>query len=402
MSYYTLRLGDKLRSYTTGARKKLSDSVIFAKIIVFSLKTLLSKLIAHQAKSGCLNIGIILSGGIGDQMISAQWSRAFLERLHQDKCNCHVVFLVHNLKHGAMLTDGMAGDYQVLSYKKLAVLKFDLLLDADYFVKVLHVNHGAVRQHDPNLAKDILKAEEFTRTMWLLAPASSHFQLMNYALYKGWSRYDLMGACGLCDFGRDSKTYFKLDDVAVKDTLAKYGIDRPFITIHTGVGDIPNNANNEEERLYLRRNATRCIPKSLGESIVSKLHELSSDYMIVQVGDNSSHVLEDTDLNLCNKISFDESLNLIYAAAAHIDNDAGLIHLRHAMNKRSVVLYGPTDGRFVGYHQDINLQGNCQPCMWLTQDWNTKCPAGHDGAKCMHSISATEVAQGALQIASQS
>ncbi len=64
------------------------------------------------------------------------------------------------------------------------------------------------------------------------------------------------------------------------------------------------------------------------------------------------------------------------------------------MGKSAVVLWGPTSGAIVGYDDDVNLQGSCKPCAFLTPDWNTSCPRGYACAQCMTTIQAADVVAG--------
>lgn len=398
MTYYGYRLIEKIKTYITKSGKEFSSFKIFSKIFAFSLNNLISHIFAFKPKSHKLNIGFIFSGGIGDQVISAQWVKVFIERLLANNCEFYSVLMFPNKQTGNMLVAGFKGIDLIESRHYLYFHKFDLLIGVDQFAKIFKINDRAVSKYAPFLKEDLSKALEFTRRYGLLSYYNYHYQLMNLAVTKGWNRYDLMGACGLCDFNRQSPVYFQIEQSSVTETCKKFNLPSSFITIHSGVGNVPVSEQSEEAKKIARRNASRCIPLELGNQIVAKIHELQPDLKIIQIGDESGYFFEGVDLNLCGKTSFKESLDLLYESLVHIDNDAGLIHLRHVMGKRSVVLYGPTDARFVGYDTDVNFQGNCRPCMWLTEDWNTVCPAGFSKASCMYSIKASEVAKAVLDL----
>ena len=397
MSYFTWCLVNRLNHYAT-AEKQRSNLKVFYHTLELGVKFGMASLLARKANKRVLNLGFIFNGGIGDQVIGAQWVRAFLSRLASENCDFFSLFFVPKTKSAELFIAGMPGKFKLLNHRYIKKYKYDLLLEVDQFIKVFSINKAAIQRFAPFLAAEIPQAQKLTRELWPLMDANHHFQLMNYSLRKGWNRYDLIGACGLCKYDRHSPGYFAVDPEAVQATLDKFKLPKIFVTMHTGVGGIPEKAKSPEELLKMRANATRSIPKSLGDAFVKELKSIRPDLMLIQIGDNSSQIFAGVDLNLRGKTTFQESLHLLYAAAAHIDNDAGLVHIRHAMGKRSVVLYGPTDGRFVGYDSDLNLQGNCRPCMWLSADWNTRCPAGYKCAECMQSIDPRLVADAAVRL----
>ena len=67
---------------------------------------------------------------------------------------------------------------------------------------------------------------------------------------------------------------------------------------------------------------------------------------------------------------------LLKNSLLHIDNEGGLVHLRHALcAKKSIVLFGPTSDLFYGYAENENVRSNVceEPCEWENAKWNTWC-----------------------------
>ena len=399
MSYFISRLADKVRSYEV---KNLSDFLVFLKINVFSLKTLIIKLLQVKPAPKALNIGFIFSGGIGDQVISSQWVKVFIEKLIYQKISFYSVLMFPKEKNGKLITYGLPRVDKITTRSYLNFHKFDLLIGVDQFVKIYSVNFKSLNKYANSLVKDIKKAQIFTKDLIHFSSHEYHYSVMNYALIKNWNRYDLMGACGLCDFGRKTTPFFYIDKDKRQNILEKFNLSKiNFITIHTGVGDIPNNGISDlSNKNNIKQYATRCIPLSLCGEIIKLLKIKLPNVCIVQIGEPDGLIIKNVDLQLVGKTSFEESLYLLNASQCHIDNDAGLIHIRHAMNKRSVVLYGPTAGDFVGYETDINIQGFCTPCMWLSADWNVNCFKGYKEASCMSNIDANKVVEGVRVILS--
>lgn len=397
MSYFISRLADKVRSYEV---KNLSDLLVFFKIIIFSLKTLFVKPLQLRSSSKALNIGFIFSGGIGDQVISAQWVKVFIEKLISQNISFYSVLMFPKEKNGKLITCGFPRIDKIATRRYLNFHRFDLLIGVDQFVKIHSINYKHLNKYANVLVKDIQKAQSFTKDLIHFSSHEYHYSVMNYALMKNWNRYDLMGACGLCEFGRKTVPFFYIDRDKEQKVLEKFNLKQTnFITIHTGVGDIPNNGISDlSNKNNIKQYATRCIPLSLCEKIVDLLKIKVPNAFVVQIGEPDGLLIPNVDLQLVGKTSFEESLYLLNSSQSHIDNDAGLIHIRHAMNKRSVVLYGPTAADFVGYENDINIQGSCTPCMWLSSDWNVNCLKGYNEAICMSQINANKVVDGVCTI----
>jgi ADP-heptose:LPS heptosyltransferase len=112
--------------------------------------------------------------------------------------------------------------------------------------------------------------------------------------------------------------------------------------------------------------------------------------------------IEGVDLNLVGKISFLEAAAVLERARLHIDGESGLVHLRHLLGGRSVVMFGPTPAEYFAYADNCNIVSkDCRGCMWMTDDWFEVCPRGLAESRCMASIATTEVLKdviGVLQI----
>lgn len=398
MSFLSYRLTEKLIKLEQKTFEKSGNSndiALFISIFLFACKTLLRGVFARRPKANCLNIGFVLSGGLGDQIISAQWIKVFLERLEQEKIDFYAVLCCPNEKMGQYITHGFSHVDLVTDHKFFKKHKFDVLLGVDYFVKFWTYDKGAIYKYAPSLLDAFEQARYRVSKYSVYGNYRYHFQLMDLCLAQGLNRYDLMGSNGLCGFDRFSKPFWQVDLEQVQATLAKFNLqNRPFITLHSGVGDVPlNNLKEGEDPKVVKQRVTRVIPQSLAEEILKLLKLSLPDVTLVQIGEPEGIKFDGADLCLIGQTSLYESLDLLCAASVHIDNDSGLVHVRHAMGKRSVVLWGPTAGDFVGYPEDENLQGNCHACMWLTEDWNTQCPKGYECARCMSEHSAADVVE---------
>ena len=103
-------------------------------------------------------------------------------------------------------------------------------------------------------------------------------------------------------------------------------------------------------------------------------------------------MIEEADLNLVGKTDFLAAAAILANAALHIDGESGLVHLRHVLGGRSVVLFGPTPVEYFGYADNCNLVSKgCRGCMWMTDDWFEVCSRGTAEPECMASITANDL-----------
>jgi hypothetical protein len=67
----------------------------------------------------------------------------------------------------------------------------------------------------------------------------------------------------------------------------------------------------------------------------------------------------------------------------HIDIDGVCSHFAKAVGTKSLIMFGPADGFFIGYPENINVVSSlCGGC-WTK---STKCPLGYEKILCMESI----------------
>jgi len=118
---------------------------------------------------------------------------------------------------------------------------------------------------------------------------------------------------------------------------------------------------------------------------------------IVQLGSpKSGAAIAGVDVNLRGHASLAEAFAVLKHAALHIDTEGGLVHVAHALGTRSLVLFGPTNAKFFGYADNINLVPPCHDCWWLKADWMRQCIRGLVQPECMLHHAPRDVAQAVI------
>lgn len=122
------------------------------------------------------------------------------------------------------------------------------------------------------------------------------------------------------------------------------------------------------------------------------VEELKAFGPVFQIGGPKHRVIRNVDKNFANTLPFQDSLNWLYSSRLHIDGDSGLVHARHLVRKRSIVLFGPTNPKYFGYSENTNIPPKfCGDCWWKKPDWMPRCVKDYEKAECMYSIKPHEV-----------
>lgn len=124
-----------------------------------------------------------------------------------------------------------------------------------------------------------------------------------------------------------------------------------------------------------------------------KIASILESEKIVLLGDKQDNIIAQNIkskniLNLCGKLSFNESAALCQEAKAVLTNDTGLMHVAAAYNKPIVSFWGNTSPLFGMYPYNVdqsllieNNELSCRPCSKIGYN---KCPKGH--FKCMSEL----------------
>ena len=119
------------------------------------------------------------------------------------------------------------------------------------------------------------------------------------------------------------------------------------------------------------------------------LKEKYPEVQIIQIGSKKQSPISGVDIDLRDQTDMEEAFSLLKHARLHISQEGGMVHARHFLGGgTSVVLFGPTDERFYGYPENINLSRRICPfaCEWVEDDWMRKCIKTGRCADCMQRL----------------
>jgi lipopolysaccharide biosynthesis glycosyltransferase/SAM-dependent methyltransferase len=340
-----------------------------------------------------VRIAVRLLGGIGDNLVSL----VFLEKLYL-ACGENIRMDLYGrmgdsqLPPLVCLRSFVDGIYDESLFS--AVRGYPVRISIALQVEILHADAAHMTQA-PNLLR-ICKAYK--------AFAARHKKYLNsehgpkwdgawsdYCNLRGWDRFACLGADIV---PLSSRTPFALHlDAGAMDALERFSLrERRYVVIHLGASLNIGKAAAHPKTLL----------KSSMEDLCGLLRKEYPDIAVIQLGSANSTPLENADFCLLEKTTLSETLVLLKHAALLIDGDCGLAHIRHSLTGRSVVLWGSSSAKFLGYRENINLVSPfCSPCLWMTNTWMNGCMRGFKEAECLKRISPERVAEAAGRILDQ-
>ena len=182
--------------------------------------------------------------------------------------------------------------------------------------------------------------------------------------------------------GVDNVFNVKFSIIAKNCSLLKFGIDEDmkFITFQCGAGEtgLINNA-----KCWDIDNWNKMF------SIVKK--HINKEIKIVQLGTGDCYVKQ-ADICLLKKTSLDELFYIISKSSLHIDIDGACSHIAKAVGTKALIMFGPTDGIYSAYNENINIISSvCGSC------WKNKCPKKQEQNICMKAIEPQFVANKVIE-----
>ena len=358
---------------------------IFWKSFLFKYKQLIASGFKHRRRGPHINIGFVLDGGIGDNVLYGAYLEKFTKKLD---CETKIYLFV---RQPVDSIKSLFSEYEfganIYPRHKLKKIPLDMIIRFGVqFPEVLFYRDKYISKKSKFLPRYENTIFEFNKRYAHVLGNSNIFSQQILLDIRGLNRIDGMDICGLVDLKKSDKITIKIPETA-KAILEQNNIqDGKFITFSYGT-DLNTNVQT----------STRLWPADKFSELFSRIKSEFPDYKIVQLGTKSLSKIDGVDINLVGQTSFYELLTLLGKSSLHIDGECGMVHLRHALCERpSVVLLGPTSISTKGYPENINIRSktcNCTCCEWLTgAKWQTFCPKTNTSiAPCMHTISVDTV-----------
>ncbi|CDA17540.1 predicted protein [Acetobacter sp. CAG:267] len=329
-----------------------------------------------------LKIGFKLKGGLGDILIGANYLYKIRELIGY-KNICIDVYAHRNLslvtalfpKQGFVNHIFLDGDIEDNNGQ------YDLFVVLNRFPDVRYKNLKKIYLYAPDLIDFVQACEKFRLKHLRFfdhlpvcdGEANTILEILKKKRIQQCDIYDLFNITENFNYelplNPSSVTNIKNLDLA----------GTKYITIHRGTDDKQTE------------NSIKLWPIHFYNTLISYIKNSFPDILIVQLGINEIRCpsFDNIDLNLVGKTSVEDLKVLLKNSFLHIDNEGGMVHLRHALHGGvSCVLFGPTSPEVYGYSENLNLRGNGCPmaCEWVINSWQSRCVRGFHTLPCMNSL----------------
>lgn len=313
-----------------------------------------------------LKICFQVSGGFGDYLVFANYLEYFRRKYSKDTDQIDIYFpmgvgsakSIFNNSYGVNLID---------KEKHIKRKTYDLYIKLSRFPQICFYREIKIKLMRPELLQYIALCKAFEiehRDFFIFSPYRDG-KTADYCIQRSQIRLQQPDIYGLLKI---TQTYqfplkIKCDE---QQFLKKWDLETDkYITIHHGC-DVRYSYST---KLWKWENY---------DHLAGLIKESFPELKIVQCGVDPEQFpkMKNADINLVGKTTMEEVKALLKNSLLHIDNEGGLVHLRHALcAKKSIVLFGPTSDLFYGYVENENVRSNVceEPCEWENAKWNTWC-----------------------------
>lgn len=331
-------------------------------------------------------LATVLNGGLGDYLISANylyflWQKFFPGKKIDIYCGTGAL----HAKSIFQSWDAVEKIYSLEGGGKPDFSRYSLALKLSRYPEVLYADTEVLSKFCPDSIDYLLACKKFK----IFHPR--FFQTGFMADGQGACLSELWGVTRIQQpdiyhiLGLGQEYGYPLPLQGVQKFLASLGLEPGgYITLHRGA-----------DARYAGR-SVKLWPVEKYNALLAGLEESYPHLKILQLGTEAECYpgMSQAQFDMRGRTTFEELKALLWGSRIHIDNEGGLVHLRHALHGgTSIVLLGPTSTAFFGYPENCNLRGGgCKHwCEWVTDDWQVHCPREFDAPPCMDSISVSMV-----------
>ena len=322
------------------------------------------------------DIGIFIKGGIGDILINMNYVHALNNYLKNSYKIDVYVSNVTNFKQ--IFEDTLQFDiYSADDF--LQQDKYIALLEIMRFPKIIYVSPNAIESS--RLKKLLMLYADFERDNSQIFSCMPNMDALAnmYSIINSQHRLSQANLYNI--FNINDEFIYKIPSKNEDTTLSNFSLNNiDYITINRGVDG--NNVSAESTKLWEFESYCK---------LVKKIKEAYPKYKICQLGISLSRcrIIDNVDINLIGKTNLSDLKVLLKNSKLHIDTEGGMVHLRQAVGGgKSVVIFGPTNPKFYGYKDNINISTKNCPlhCEWANPFWQERCINKNIYHICMRSI----------------
>lgn len=330
--------------------------------------------VKYAFESEGLSVALYCVGGFGDAIIQKKFITTLIGLSPKCKIDIYHIKADSFLSHLYNIDDNInkfINDNGVLYHKLFDKYVIGITVRG-MFLEVDWVDDTKLKFLDCSLEDKIARLKLFIKNenLSLNIPAYVGF---SRKIYNGENCYTSFSNGGIFRI-TDDKVNIPLDNQYMEQYIGLQFSNHRYMTINCGNGD------SKDFKLL----AKTWVPQYYEET-VALIKKNYPELYVVQVGDSAAYKIDGADAYVLGE-NIELVKYVLKKSILHLDIEGGLVHLGTQLGTKCLVLFGPTDERFYGYKQNINVKaGNCHGCYGLYTDIN-KCARGMEKPECMYSI----------------
>lgn len=327
-------------------------------------------------ESGEVSIAFPVWSSIGDSIIAKAVFDAIIELV--PNCRIDVFYDSERSKANVNVFYSQSKNLnRVLSFQNFYaqnIRRYDAALRVWHSIFLDHVNSERLQRIAPTFMQSLQKIDLYNKRYALNANAIGVIlRNITRAHILGTNRYTCLSYDGALPI-RDNHVEIPLSPEGERQ-FQKLSLSKNYITVGSNTG----KKNN------LARYSLKEWPNDYVTEYISLLNIYLPQVEVVQVGGGGAEIFKNADRHL-----LDADLELVkYVlknSLLHVDCESGLVHLATQLGTKCLVLFGPTDEKYYGFKENLNLVSDfCRPCVWAWDDGST-CLRGEEEPPCMSSI----------------
>jgi len=255
--------------------------------------------------------------------------------------------------------------------KKIAILRYSALGD---IITILNFTNEMKRENHVTLFSS-------TKTHKILKNFIALNQLVDFddmANYKK-ENFDLTIQPKAYSIPKN-QTKFEPEKHIIQSYAEQLGVKFSFDLFNIKLQILPKSINFSKNYMTIQNNSDWSIYKKWWgwQELVNLIKKERPKTKIYQIGGPNDPKIENIDYNFCGS-SFEENLVVQSHANIHLGLDSVFNHTSNINwigkgKTKSIILFGSTDCKSIGYPHNINVSSNlpCQPCFKIVNETNVK------------------------------
>ena len=327
----------------------------------------------RKVNKNLIRIAFLCGGGLGDFIIYLPIVDKIIA-----SCKCKID-LFANCKFGypqIIFGERLNINLHVNEYEKFYQHNYDLCFESTHFTIVKYdTNCQFIKKEAPKLLNLALIIDNFNELCGShrVEEPWRYIAAIKRAQYSNLNRWSFLSPNDIFEMNEQRSGVF-IDESNYNYFQNKLN-GAVYIVISCGASPLSGGVNQ-----------TKVWKKERCEEFIKNFKNKYSHIIVLQVATKNEPPLVGADKILCD-IELKKLMIILKHAKAYVGSEGGMAHLATQMSTPSIVAFGPTPVHYYGYKRNINIVSPyCSSCMGAIREWYTKCPRGHEHAKCMDAI----------------